>query len=499
MLTQIIEGDIMLSKLDDIVMRTGETNRIIIFRLWDGKGESITSDDYSMEFVLQKPDGNFVIQNLGSITDGFYLHTTEQMSVVCGRGYYTLRISDADDIIYTAHGGVIIDDNTLNDSYIESISEVNGLRFPDDFLTINDNVAVIDDDTISEDKTWSSEKISNISFDVSKTVTGNPVEFSDGANSPISSGILTIQGYQEGSGIPTAENVRPIHYYSSNVIRVEDIDESGINYITSYPINIYSGYVNLYRKGYTCNKLVIILNTSDMNNTDSAPGWNNCGISDIVGEGHYIIQNIAICNICNKYNIDTMLGNDRITLENTGKTQTQLIAMALDVQIVVELSAPQFGDITISPYPIKTLKGYNKISVDYGSLKIIYITEEYSPITTIIPGPTEIQYTETERKIGKWIDGSDLYEIVFKINNLSSGFQSITHNLPFGSMYWIECGFAEYIISGNRYTSTVMPYSSSVGVEEFRCALNKTNINYRAGSDILNNSGSVKLVIRYTK
>ena len=161
MLTQIIEGDIMLSKLDDIVMRNGETNRIIIFRLWDGKGEAITSDDYSMEFILQKPDGNFVIQTLGSITDGFYLHTTEQMSVVCGRGYYTLRISDNDDLIYTAHGGVIIDDNTLSDSEIESISEVNGLRFPDDFLTTDSPVALIDDGIPANDRVWSSDKTYN--------------------------------------------------------------------------------------------------------------------------------------------------------------------------------------------------------------------------------------------------------------------------------------------------------------------------------------------------
>ena len=500
MLTQIIEGNIMTQKLDDIVMRTGETNRIIIFRLLDGKGEAITAEDYSMEFIMQKPDGNFVIQTLGTITDGFYLHTVEQMATAGGVGYYTLRITADDDLIYTAHGSVIVDDNTLSDGDIESISEVNGLRFPDDFLTTDSPVAIIDDTDTSTETTWSSNKIvEEMTVDVSKTVTGNPVEFSDGAASPISSGILSVKGYQEGSGIATAENVRTVHYYSGNTVRVEDIDESGIDYSTAYPVNMYAGYVNLFSKAYTCNKLVINLNTADMDNTDAAPGWNNCGITDIVGAGHLIIQNIAICNICNKYTIDTMFGNDLITLENTGKTQTQLIAMALDVQIVVELSAPQFGDITVTPYPIKTLKGYNKITVDAGTLTLQYITEDYSPITTLIPGPTEIQYTETERKIGKWIDGSDLYEIVFKIGNLSSGFQSIAHNLPFGNMYWIECGFAEYIISDNRYTSSVMPYSSSVGVEEFRCALNKTNINYRAGSDIINNSGSVKLVIRYTK
>ena len=301
MLTQIIEGSIMTPKLDDIVMRTGETNRIIIFRLLDGKGEAITSEDYSMEFIMQKPDGNFVIQTLGSITDGFYLHTVEQMATAGGVGYYTLRITDNDDLIYTAHGSVIVDDNTLSDGDIESISEVNGLRFPDDFLTTDSPVAMLDDTDTSTETTWSSNKITD-----------------------------------EISGL---------------------IDD---------------------------------------NATSTERTWS----SD---------------------KIDNELNN------------------------------------------------------------------------------IQIGYSTTERKIGTWIDGSELYEIVFKINALSSGFQSLTHNLPLGDMYWIECGFAEYIISDNRYTSTVMPYSSSVGVEEFRCALNKTAINYRAGSDIINNSGSVKLVIRYTK
>lgn len=169
MLTQIIEGSIMTPKLDDIVMRTGETNRIIIFRLLDGKGEAITAEDYSMEFIMQKPDGNFVIQTLGTITDGFYLHTVEQMAAAGGVGYYTLRITDDDDLIYTAHGSVIVDDNTLSDGDIESISEVNGLRFPDDFLTTDSPVALIDDTDTSTETTWSSNKISG---EISSSVAG---------------------------------------------------------------------------------------------------------------------------------------------------------------------------------------------------------------------------------------------------------------------------------------------------------------------------------------
>lgn len=496
MLTQIIEGSIMTPKLDDIVMRTGETNRIIIFRLLDGKGEAITAEDYSMEFIMQKPDGNFVIQTLGTITDGFYLHTVEQMAAAGGVGYYTLRITDNDDLIYTAHGSVIVDDNTLSDGVIESISEVNGLRFPDDFLTTDSSVAMIDDSDTSTETTWSSNKIAEeISADVSKTVTGNPVEFSDGASSPISSCILSVQGYQEGSGIATAENVRTVHSFSGNTVRVEDIDESGTDYAMSYPVNMFAGYINFFSKTYTCNKLVINLNTAGMNNTDSAPGWNNCGITDIVGAGHYIIQNIAICNICNKYTIDTMFGNDLIMLENTGKTQTQLIAMSLDVQIVVELSAPQFGDIDVSPYPIKTLKGYNKITADAGTLTVEYVTEDYSPITKLIPDPqdidTEIHYSTTEQRIGTWIDGSPVYERTF------TGLSTNTNGTSWVTIPEIDISEWGEIIDTKIYRNMNNKYAA-LPIAEFGKISSSNNIAITVVSSVFNSTITMA-ICRYTK
>lgn len=206
MLTQIIEGDIMTPKLDDIVMRTGETNRIIIFRLRDGKGEAITSEDYSMEFIMQKPDGNFVIQTLGTITEGFYLHTVEQMATAGGVGFYTLRITDNDDLIYTAHGSVIVDDNTLSDADIESISEVNGLQFPDDFLTTDSPVALIDDTDTSTDSTWSSSKITN--------------EINGSLSNVIDDSVYSDSKTWSSNKIDDAINSRPREIYSNIAQRV---------------------------------------------------------------------------------------------------------------------------------------------------------------------------------------------------------------------------------------------------------------------------------------
>lgn len=505
MLTQTIMVNLTQSKLSAIIMRSEEKGREIQFEVIDAAGEAVDLTEYAVKFIMLKPDENIFMTDAvnGVVTQ------TEQMTTAKGAGYYCIRLLDDDTVVYSGQGKVLIDDHVVDDETLQSISEVDGLIFPDDFLTVDDHFAIIDDDTISTDSTWSSDKIESelqaISANVSNLVTGNPIEINDAADSPLSDGMITVKGWHEGSGIATPENIRTVHYYTGNTVRIEDVDESCIDYSTAYPVNIYEGTVNLFAKTYSVLKLVMLLNTADMDNTESAPGWNNCGVSSIVGDGHYISQNLAICNICNKYDINTMFGADLIVLENTGKTQSQLIALALDVQIVIEITAPLFGNIDVTPYPIRTLKGYNKIIADAENMTVSYITEDYSPITKMIglsdgggPGYS-VDYSTTERKIGTWIDGSDLYEIVFEIGTLSPGFQSVTHNLPFGSMYWIECGFVEYVISGDRYTSPVMSYNSSVGAEEFRCALNKTAINYRAGSDILTYSGSAKFVIRYTK
>jgi len=56
--------------------------------------------------------------------------------------------------------------------------------------------------------------------DVTKTASGNPIEFEDGADAPLVKCTTTIQGYQEGTGTPSPDNVRPIHAYTQSTISV---------------------------------------------------------------------------------------------------------------------------------------------------------------------------------------------------------------------------------------------------------------------------------------
>lgn len=64
---------------------------------------------------------------------------------------------------------------------------------------------------------------------VIKRVTGNPIEFTDGADAPLVKCVTEIQGYQEGSGTPSSENIRPIHARSGNAISILGIEKYGFH------------------------------------------------------------------------------------------------------------------------------------------------------------------------------------------------------------------------------------------------------------------------------
>lgn len=216
-------------QLDPILFRTEETGREIEFTLLDPDGTAYDLTDYELKFTMLKPDGNVIYQDLS----GGVLTQTEQMTTARGIGYYAIRVSDHDTLIYTGQGKVVIDDHVITDETLNSISEVDGLTFPDDFLTVEDHVAVIDDTVTTTEKTWSSSKISdeieNVSVVVSKTAEGNPIEISDAADAPLVKCVTAIIGYQSGAGTPSPDNVRPIVAYNEGEIEVVGDELGGVN------------------------------------------------------------------------------------------------------------------------------------------------------------------------------------------------------------------------------------------------------------------------------
>lgn len=155
---------------DTIYTKQGETGRGVSFELpFTIDPEDLS--DYKAEFIAVKPDDTFVIEDCSIVSHGAdeTLHTAaiitlpEQVSAAKGTGSYILKIYDYvhdGDLIYSAAGGLYVDDHLLLDSLIESVAEVNGYNFPDDFLTRDDLENIIDDTATRADRTWSSDKIS---------------------------------------------------------------------------------------------------------------------------------------------------------------------------------------------------------------------------------------------------------------------------------------------------------------------------------------------------
>lgn len=143
-------------KLPTIICRNEETGRQIQFTLVDDSGDPITlPNTATFTFMMIKPDGNIFES---SIPSGL-LTISDQLTASGGLGHYAIKITDTDTLIYSGQGGILIDDHLITDDTIDSISEIYGLHFPDDFLTIYSSVAVLDDRTTSTLSTWSSSKI----------------------------------------------------------------------------------------------------------------------------------------------------------------------------------------------------------------------------------------------------------------------------------------------------------------------------------------------------
>lgn len=165
MVAQEIWIDVNNHVAGDIVTRIGEGNsRQIVFKpfYYNDAGEKvqvvIDSENIHGMFRMVKPDNTFVITDLSlyvpSSDPAIFIATmTPAMSQVAGRGYYDIRIGDTEDaseFLYSAQGNFIIDDDMITDSMIESVAEVNGYVFPDDFLTSADLEDYVTDEELTD-------------------------------------------------------------------------------------------------------------------------------------------------------------------------------------------------------------------------------------------------------------------------------------------------------------------------------------------------------------
>ena len=186
MLSQHLTIDILNHAGGDLYARTGEgESRAVLFGITSGGDRDwntvyVNINNPVVTARIVKPDGTFTITTAELISgpgelQEFRFYIPEAATQVSGIGSYDIRIQEdgEENIVYSAQGRYICDDNMITDEMIESVAEVNGLIFPDDFAT-TDNIeemveevarelgfAEIDDDSTSAAKTWSSNKIAD--------------------------------------------------------------------------------------------------------------------------------------------------------------------------------------------------------------------------------------------------------------------------------------------------------------------------------------------------
>ncbi len=220
MILQTIKLPFDAGTADTIYTKQGETGRGIWFDLPFLIGEE-EIPDYKAEFIAVKPDDTFVIEDatLTNHGDGEDIHSVcyltlpEQVSAAKGTGSYILKVYDFahdNDLIYSAAGGLYVDDHLLLDSMIESIAQVNGYNFPDDFLTIGDLGNLINDNVTAEDTTWSSHKIDEEITDAAAALQHDI----DGIIDDDVTSSDTTWSSQKLADV--TENIEVIHTYSTN-------------------------------------------------------------------------------------------------------------------------------------------------------------------------------------------------------------------------------------------------------------------------------------------
>lgn len=136
MITQHIKIYMDDRLLPDIRMVAGDIGRQILPIIYANQeaDEALDLTNYTLRCIFIKPDNTFVIQDY---IDGV-IDIPDQAGAVTGSGYYQIRLTRSGEEVYSGQGRFVVDDYILTGEMIESIAEVNGYQFPDDFLTQGD-------------------------------------------------------------------------------------------------------------------------------------------------------------------------------------------------------------------------------------------------------------------------------------------------------------------------------------------------------------------------
>ena len=266
-----------------------------------------------------------------------------------------------------------------------------------------DPTSIIDDTTATATSTWSSNKIEEEidKISVTKTASGNPIEFEDGADAPFVGFTSVIQGSQSGSGTPSPENVRPFVTYAQASATVAD-DDTDPTETTTYTVSfgsydpVYKGSVDYVNKSGIIEMWAVSLGSGSWTKyTESGgtffssyfPKTMKLSTEEYLCS-HYAPKSGETLGDCEiEIKIRTGEDFDLVIIRDDSKsdmsyTQFETWLSTNEVKLVYTLKTPYSIDFTLDT--VQALKGSNYITSTTGSLIVEYITEEYQPLIDFI-------------------------------------------------------------------------------------------------------------------
>ena len=340
------------------------------------------------------------------------------------------------------------------------------------------------------------------SIEMEETVT-TPVAvavFADGGDDiPVKSLKVKIESTQ-ASGTPSPSNPKPITSYNSVNIRVDDISDvtkhnytvplgqyvgRGLLDVTKGILTITHGYTDLGSLSYVlsasgqlrANIDNLKTSTSGQDETDALCSHYELKY-DMTVAGFNALDNVIEIGSTNLTNYSIAIRDSSITSASDAPT-----ALA-GRYIVYELETPVV--VTLSPTQVKTILGTNKIYANSGDIDtLVYFNNnarETADVFEAMDGEASVDmyhYSMSEHKVGKWIDGSDIYEKTIYVPSVAINQDiDVPHGISdFGELIGME---------GRVYYDTSwlpLPYLSTSSNYWFMLGnVDATNFRYRTGN-----------------
>lgn len=416
--------------LDDLGIQPSEISKTAsgsIATFSDG-GDDIPVSEYECEIVAQQASGTPTPDNPLPIT-GF----SQADIVACGKNFFLHSgVIDPRNVTYSVSGNNI----TLTATAVVG-NQQQLLMYLDSKIFSGKTITFSYDSATSSDSSAFPYVYLSVNGTTVKSLTvPSQKTFTHTLPSSYTSAILLLRMYQGGSvSVNSTLTISKCQLEISN--EQTTFEPFGNLYTVAFGQSIYGGRL-IYKDGQwsieAISDIFTPTNTSTIvGQARITNGWafTISNAPQIYKQGGYAISNI---NIVDDYSSMTVSGFAKVLsnrpvfvlmdsdsgLDNTAtqeqiKTAFQTFVSTYNPVAVYELATPTVTPITSSTR-VKTISGVNNIFSNTGDNSVKYFTENADSLAELIKASESEstgdyhEYSTEEKIVGKWIDGSTLYE-----------------------------------------------------------------------------------------